>query len=538
MVKYIFVTGGVASGLGKGITSASLGRLLKERGFRVMLQKFDPYINEDPGNMSPYQHGEVFVTDDGSSTDLDIGHYERFIDENLNKNSDVTTGNIYSAILNKERKGDYHGGTVQVIPHITNAIKDRIYGTAKSGHADILITEVGGTVGDIEGLPYLEAIRQVSSEVGRENVLYIHLTLVPYLRKSGELKTKPTQHSVKELRSIGISPDIIVCRTELPLSKDIKEKISLFCNLDADCVIQNLDVEVLYEVPLMLEEEGIADITCRRLNLECEKPDLKEWTAMVEKQKNLKNKIEIALVGKYTELHDAYLSYCEALRHGGITNDAEVEIRWVNAEDIEKNSAEDYLKDADGIVAPGGFGIRGVEGIISAITYARENKIPFLGTGLGMEMAVVEFSRNVLGFKDAHSTEFDPDTAYPVVDVEPQKKDADISGFEIEMRRGVHPCKNAPGSRIREIYGEDLVYERHRNKYEVNSAFISDLEQAGMKIAGISPSEKLVEVVELQDHPWFIGVMFHAEFKSRPNRPHPLFISYVEAVLKNKKSKN
>ena len=535
-MKYIFVTGGVASGLGKGITAASLGRLLKERGFRVMLQKFDPYINEDPGNMSPYQHGEVFVTDDGASTDLDIGHYERFIDENLNRNSNITTGKIYWSVMNKERNGEFGGATVQVIPHITNAIKERVFRVGKSDHTDILITEIGGTVGDIESLPFLEAIRQVESDVGREHVMYIHVTLVPYLGKTGELKTKPTQHSVKELRSIGISPDVIVCRTEKPLAKDIKEKIGLFCNLNPNSVIQNLDVDVPYEVPLMLEREGLADIVCRRLSLDCEKPDLAEWRQMVENMKNPKYKTEIALVGKYTELRDAYMSLTDALAHGGIANDAEVAIRWINAEEIETAGAKKHLNGAAAIVVPAGFGERGIEGKIAAANYARKNNIPYLGVALGFQVAVIDFARDVLGHRDANSMEFDPHTAHPVVELPPEKMD--LPTFEIEMRKGLQPCRNKPGSRLFEIYNKEaLIYERHRHKYEINHVYAEEMEKRGFMVTGRSPDGQVIEAMELVGHPWFLCVMFQPEFKSRPSRPHPVFTAYVKAALENSPQK-
>ena len=530
-VKYIFVTGGVVSGLGKGITAASLGRLLKARGIHVTIQKFDPYINVDPGTMSPYQHGEVFVTEDGAETDLDLGHYERFIDENLSKNSNVTTGKIYWSVISKERKGDFLGGTVQVIPHITNEIKERIYRVGKSERTDVVITEVGGTVGDIESLPFLEAIRQVSTDVGRENVMYIHVTLVPYLGKSGELKTKPTQHSVKELRSIGIQPDVIVCRTEHTLSQDMKDKIGLFCNIRGDSVIQNLDAEVLYEVPLMLEKEGLAKIVCQRLGLECSEPNLTEWVEMVDRQKNPKDKISIALVGKYVELHDAYLSVAESLRHGGIANDVVVDINWVNSEEIEENGVEKYLKDADGILVPGGFGDRGIEGKIKAITYARENKIPFFGICLGMQMAVVEFARNVAKLNDANSSEFG-DTAFPVIDLMPEQRDVDEKGGT--MRLGVYPCKIIEGTRMQDIYKDELIYERHRHRYEFNNEYRDTLSGLGLILSGLSPSGKLVETVELEDHPWFVGVQFHPEFKSRPNKPHPLFRDFIRAAYEYK----
>ncbi len=534
-VKYIFVTGGVVSGLGKGITAASIGRLLKSRGLRVTLQKFDPYINVDPGTMSPYQHGEVFVTDDGAETDLDLGHYERFVDENLNKNSNVTTGKVYWSIISKERKGDFLGGTVQVIPHITNEIKERIYRVGKLDHTDVVITEIGGTVGDIESLPFLEAIRQVATEVGRENVMYIHVTLVPYLGKSGELKTKPTQHSVKELRSIGIQPDVIVCRTEKHLSKDLKDKIGLFCNLPGEWVIQNIDVEVLYEVPLMLEREGLSGIVCQRLGLTCGQPDLREWQEMVEKQKNLKETVTIALVGKYVELHDAYLSVVESLKHGGIANDSEVRIKWVNSEHLDSENIKNYLLKADGILVPGGFGDRGIEGKILAARYARENKIPYFGICLGMQMAVIEFARNVLGLKGAHSSEFDENTMYPVIDLMPEQKDIDEKGGT--MRLGLYPCKIKEGTRTSTVYNEELIYERHRHRYEFNNEYRELFLNKGFVLSGLSPSERLVEIIELPDHPWFIGVQFHPEFKSRPNRPHALFRDFIKASLLHQKAK-
>ncbi|NLU53214.1 MAG: CTP synthase [Clostridiaceae bacterium] len=532
-VKYIFVTGGVVSGLGKGITAASLGRLLKSRGIRVSMQKFDPYINVDPGTMSPYQHGEVFVTDDGAETDLDIGHYERFVDENLSSYSNVTTGKIYHSVITKERKGDYLGGTVQVIPHITNEIKDRIFKVGKDGQTDVVITEIGGTVGDIESLPFIEAIRQVSADVGKENVVYIHVTLVPYIGTSGEVKTKPTQHSVKELLSIGIQPDIIVLRTEKKLSEDIKDKISLFCNISRDAVIQNLDADSLYEVPLMLEEEGLADVVCRKLSLNCAKADLTEWKEMVAKLKNLSKKVKIALVGKYVELRDAYLSVAEALRHGGIANDAEVEINWVSAEDLNENNLHEYLKDSNGILVPGGFGDRGIEGKILAVKYARENKIPFFGICLGMQMAVAEFARNVAGLKGANSSEFDADTPYHVIDLMPEQREVEEKGAT--MRLGLYPCKLAEGSIARKVYGSEVIYERHRHRYEFNNEYRDKLCEKGLSIAGLSPNEKLVEIIEIKDHPWFVGVQFHPEFKSRPNRPHPLFADFIRASLECKR---
>ncbi|WAM31516.1 CTP synthase [Caldicellulosiruptor naganoensis] len=534
-VKYIFVTGGVVSGLGKGITAASIGRLLKARGLKVTMQKFDPYINVDPGTMSPYQHGEVFVTDDGAETDLDLGHYERFIDENLTKNSNVTTGKIYWSVIQRERRGDFLGGTVQVIPHITNEIKERIYRLGKSNSTDVVITEIGGTVGDIESLPFLEAIRQVATDIGKENVLYVHVTLVPYLSKSGELKTKPTQHSVKELRSIGIQPDIIVCRTEKPLSPELKAKIALFCNLRPEFVIQNIDAESLYEVPLMLEKEGLGEIICQKLGFACTKPDLSDWIEIVEKEKNLRKNVKIALVGKYVELHDAYLSVAEALKHAGIANDSHVEILWINAEHVTYENAPEILKEADGILVPGGFGDRGIEGKIAAIRYARENKIPFFGICLGMQCAVIEFARNVLGLEKANSTEFDEATPYPVIDIMPEQKDIFTKGGT--MRLGLYPCKLEEGTLAHRIYNDELVYERHRHRYEFNNEFKEKFKQAGMVFSGISPDRRLVEIIELKDHPWFVGVQFHPEFKSRPQRPHPLFTDFIRASLENRSKK-
>jgi len=530
-VKYIFVTGGVVSGLGKGITAASLGRLLKARGLNVTIQKFDPYINVDPGTMSPYQHGEVYVTDDGAETDLDLGHYERFIDESLSKNSNVTTGKIYWSIISKERKGDFLGGTVQVIPHITNEIKDRIYRVGKSDHTDVVITEIGGTVGDIESLPFLESIRQVATDLGRENVMYIHVTLVPYLGMNGELKTKPTQHSVKELRSIGIQPDVIVCRTEKQLSQDLKDKIGLFCNLPGTSVIQNLDAEILYEVPLLLEREGLANIVCKRLGLACSEPDLDDWTRMVEKQKHFTKSVKIALVGKYVELHDAYLSVVESLKHGGIANDAEVRVEWVNSEMLDRENVISMLSEADGILVPGGFGDRGIEGKILAAQYARENEVPFFGICLGMQMAVIEFARNVCGMNSAHSSEFSETTQYPVIDLMPEQKDIDEMGGT--MRLGLYPCKLTNGSRVHGIYNDELVYERHRHRYEFNNEYRDEMISKGLILSGLSPSQRLVEIIELKNHPWYIGVQFHPEFKSRPNKPHPLFRDFIRASLEN-----
>ncbi len=530
MTKYIFVTGGVVSGLGKGITAASLGRLLKQRGYSVTLQKFDPYINVDPGTMSPYQHGEVFVTDDGTETDLDLGHYERFVDENLSVNSNVTTGKIYWTVLNKERRGDYLGGTVQVIPHITNEIKDKIYSVAKDTNTDVVITEIGGTVGDIESTPFLEAIRQVSTDVGRNNVLYIHVTLVPYIAGSEELKSKPTQHSTKDLLSIGIQPNIIVCRSEKEIPRDMRSKIALFCNIRPEDVIQNLTAPSLYEVPLWLEREGLAKEVCYHLGLEDRTPDLEEWTAMVDRQTNAHKHVTIGLVGKYVILHDAYLSVAEALHHGGIVNDAVVDIQWINSEDITADNAGEMLSGCDGIIVPGGFGDRGIEGMIEAIRWARENKRPLFGICLGMQMTVIEFARHVCGMEGANSTEFG-DTPYPVIDIMEDQKNITAKGGT--MRLGLYPCKLSAGSRCKDIYDEELIYERHRHRWEYNNAFRREMTEKGLVIAGISPDEKLVEIVELPRdvHPWFVGVQFHPEFKSRPNKPHKLFADFIRASL-------
>jgi len=527
--KYIFVTGGVVSSLGKGITAASLGRLLKNRGLKVSIQKFDPYLNMDPGTMSPYQHGEVFVTDDGSETDLDLGHYERFIDENLSKNSNVTTGKIYWSVISKERKGDYLGGTVQVIPHITNEIKDRIFRVAKDKDVDVVITEIGGTVGDIESLPFLEAIRQIKYDVGTDNVLFIHVTLVPYLKMSGELKTKPTQHSVKELRSIGIQPDIIVCRTEQELSSELKNKIGLFCNVEGRAVIQNLDAETLYEVPLMLHKEGLDIIACEKLNLPCGEIDNREWEDMVYRMKNLKKHVKIALVGKYIELHDAYISVVEALAHGGLASDAEVEIKWVNAINLTEDTVLNELADVDGILVPGGFGLRGIEGKIQAINYARTNNVPFLGICLGMQTAVIEYARNVLHLDGANSSEFDPDSKYPVIDLMPEQKDIDEMGGT--MRLGLYPAQLLENTNARTAYGKELIFERHRHRYEFNNKFINDFEASGMVFSGVNPKKKLVEIIEIPTHKWFVATQFHPELKSRPNNPHPLFVDFIKAAL-------
>lgn len=527
--KYIFITGGVTSSLGKGITAASLGRLLKSRGLKVSIQKFDPYINVDPGTMSPYQHGEVFVTDDGAETDLDLGHYERFIDENLSKSSNVTTGKVYWSVIQKERKGEYLGGTVQVIPHITNEIKQRVYRVTKEKDIDVVITEIGGTVGDIESQPFLEAIRQIKYEVGTENVCFIHVTLIPYLAKSGELKTKPTQHSVRDLRSIGIQPDIIVCRSEKPISYEIKEKIGLFCNVDADAVVQNIDAETLYEVPLLLHKEHLDDLVVKKLHLDCHDAELNEWKAMVDKVKNLKGKVKIAIVGKYVELHDAYLSVVEALKHAGIANGCNVEIAWINSCDISEDNYKEVLKGIQGILVPGGFGDRGISGMILAARYARENDVPYFGICLGMQCAVIEYARDVLKLKDADSSEFSPETPHAVIDLMPEQKDIDEKGGT--MRLGIYPCKLNKESKAYDAYKEEVIYERHRHRYEFNNEFRGQMTEAGLVIAGTSPDNRLVEIVEVPKDKWFVGVQFHPEFKSRPNRPHPLFREFVKASL-------
>jgi len=529
--KFIFVTGGVVSSLGKGITAASLGRLLKERGYKVTLQKLDPYINIDPGTMSPYQHGEVFVTEDGAETDLDLGHYERFTDVELTKNSSLTTGKIYNSVINKERKGEYLGGTVQVIPHITNEIKDKIQAAADEKHADFVITEIGGTVGDIESLPFLEAIRQFKHDVGKDNVLYLHVTLMPYLSKAGELKTKPTQHSVKELRSLGIQPDIIVCRSEKEITKEIKDKISLFCNIPTKNVFQNLDASNLYEVPLMLEKEGLPKIVLEELRMKQKDVDLTKWKEMLEKYVNARSSVKIGLVGKYVELKDAYLSVAEALQHGGIENDVKVEIEWIHSEKVNEINYKDKFDKLDGILIPGGFGDRGIEGKILAIKYARENKIPFLGICLGMQMTVVEFARNVANIKDAHSSELDLNTTNPVIDLmETQVNIKDMGGT---MRLGKYPCVLSKNSLAYEMYKEENISERHRHRYEFNNKYKEKLEECGMIFSGISPDGKLVEVVEISNHPYFIAVQFHPEFKSRPTKAHPLFKGLIKAA-KNK----
>jgi CTP synthase len=536
MAKFVFVTGGVVSSLGKGITAASLGRLLKCRGLEVAIQKLDPYINVDPGTMSPYQHGEVFVTEDGAETDLDLGHYERFVDINISRNCNVTTGGIYSAVINKERKGDFLGGTVQVIPHITNEIKDRVRSVATESNADVIITEIGGTVGDIESLPFLEAIRQLKGDLGKSNVVYIHVTLVPYLRAANELKTKPTQHSVKELRGIGIQPDIIVTRSEKPLTKDMEEKLALFCDIDKEAVIQALDAPSIYEVPLALEKEGLADIVLEKLGITTNPPDLTDWREMVLRLKNLSHMTTIGLVGKYVSLHDAYLSVAEALRHAGFYHSSAITIEWINSEEVTRSNVQELLKDVDGILVPGGFGDRGIEGKIEAIRYARENNIPFLGLCLGMQLAVVEYSRNVVGWQDANSTEFNPGTTHPVIDLLPEQKELDMKGGT--MRLGRYPCKLQPGTLAAKCYGRESVEERHRHRYELNNVYRDELVQHGMSFSGTLPNGYLVEIVELPGHPWFVATQFHPEFKSRPNRPHPLFREFIGAALKNKEQKD
>lgn len=539
MTKYIFVTGGVVSSLGKGITAASLGRLLKNRGYKVTIQKFDPYINIDPGTMSPYQHGEVFVTDDGAETDLDLGHYERFVDENLSKASNVTTGKIYQSVINKERKGEYLGSTIQVIPHITNEIKERVMRVGKADNADIVITEIGGTVGDIESLPFLEAIRQVRKDLPNKNdVIYIHVTLVPYISAAEELKTKPTQHSVKELRSIGIQPDIIVCRTVKELSENMKKKIALFCDVEPDAVINNLTADSIYDVPLLMEQEGLDHIALKKLGLADRPVDLSDWKDMVARIHNAKGVTRIALVGKYVKLHDAYLSVVEALSHAGYAYGTKIDIRWVNSEEIEENKPDlsEVFKDIDGIIVPGGFGYRGIEGKIDAIRYARENKIPFLGLCLGMQCAVIEFARNVCAMKKANSSEFIPDTPYPVIDLMSDQEDVTEKGGT--MRLGIYPCKLKDGTIARKLYNnQEIIYERHRHRYEVSNELRPILEKAGLVISGTSPDGRLVEIIELKDHPYFAATQAHPEFKSRPNRPHPLFLGFIEAALKERKKK-
>ena len=532
-VKYVFVTGGVVSGLGKGITAASLGRLLKARGFQVTMQKFDPYINIDPGTMNPIQHGEVFVTDDGTETDLDLGHYERFIDESLDKNSNVTTGKIYWSVLQKERHGDFGGGTVQVIPHITNEIKSRFY-RAKSPDEDrIAIIEVGGTVGDIESQPFLESIRQFQHDVGHENAILIHVTLIPYLKASGEMKTKPTQASVKELQGMGIQPDVLVCRSEYPLTDELRAKIALFCNVPVSHVLQNLDVEYLYEAPLAMEREKLADVVMQCLGLEKRKPDLADWEAMVENLRHPDKTVNIAMVGKYNQLNDAYLSVVEALKHGGIACKAKVEITWIDSEELNEKNLDQRLYKVDGILVPGGFGGRGTEGMILAAQYARVHKIPYLGICLGMQMAIVEFARHVLGYEDANSIELAPETLHPVIALMPDQEDVEDLGGT--LRLGSYPCVLQEGSLSLELFGQKEIQERHRHRYEVNNAYRKELAEKGMTIAGTSPDGHIVEMVEIPANPFFVGTQGHPEFKSRPNHAHPLFRGFVQAAVDKRK---
>ena len=528
MAKYIFVTGGVVSGLGKGITAASLGRLLKARGLKIAAQKLDPYINVDPGTMSPYQHGEVFVTEDGAETDLDLGHYERFIDENLNKYSNLTTGKVYWNVLNKERRGEYLGTTVQVIPHITNEIKEFIYSVGKKSDADVVITEIGGTIGDIESQPFIEAVRQISLEVGKENSLFIHVTLVPFIKGSNEHKSKPTQHSVKELQGMGITPDIIVLRCDEPLEKSIYEKISLFCNVKADCVIENITLPNLYEAPLMLEKSNFSSVVCRELNFTTSSPDLREWEELVQKIKLQKKRVEIALVGKYVQLHDAYLSVAEALNHAGYYHNVNINIHWIDSEEINAENYKDKLNGFGGIIVPGGFGSRGIEGMILAAKYARKNNIAYLGICLGMQIAVIEYARNCAGISDANSGEFDELCKNKVIDFMPGQSDSVDKGGT--LRLGTYPCKIKSGTTMARCYGEQTIFERHRHRYEFNNDYREGLENAGLVLSGTSPDGRLIETVELSEHPFFVGVQFHPEFKSRPNKAHPLFCGFIEAA--------
>jgi CTP synthase len=529
MAKHVFVTGGVVSSLGKGITAASLGRLLKSRGLRVVIQKFDPYLNVDPGTMSPFQHGEVFVTEDGAETDLDLGHYERFVDENLTRESNITSGSVYYNVIRKERRGDYLGGTVQVIPHITNEIKERIGRVARNPDIDVVITEIGGTVGDIESLPFLEAIRQYRNDIGRRNVLYIHVTLIPYIGTAGELKTKPTQHSVNELREIGIQPDIIVCRSDRPISQDLKEKIALFTDVEPAAVVSAVDVPDVYLLPLTMRDEGLDRLVIEKLELPAGELRLSEWESLVARIGQRSGSVRIALVGKYVQLQDAYLSVVEALKHAGIHHARHVEMIWVDAETLRPDEIEQRLQEADGILVPGGFGIRGIEGKILAVRYAREHQVPFLGICLGMQVAVVEFARNAAGMTGANSSEFDPDTRFPVIDLLPEQKDVEDMGGT--MRLGVSPTKLVEGTRANQAYGDEVIYERHRHRYEVNNVFRGQLIEKGLTVSGMTPDERLVEVIELADHPWFVASQFHPEFKSRPTRPHPLFREFVGAAI-------
>ncbi|ODJ64078.1 CTP synthase [Brochothrix thermosphacta] len=533
MTKYIFVTGGVVSSIGKGITAASLGRLLKNRGLSVTIQKFDPYINVDPGTMSPYQHGEVFVTDDGAETDLDLGHYERFIDINLNQNSNVTTGKIYSEVLKKERRGDYLGGTVQVIPHITNEIKDRVYRASRLTKADIVITEIGGTVGDIESLPFIEAIRQIKTEVGSENILYLHTTLIPYIKAAGEMKTKPTQHSVKELRSLGIQPNIIVVRADRPITESMREKLAMFCDIKKEEVIECIDAPTLYEIPLALQKQNLDQIVCDKLNIDAPEANMEEWGALSAKVQNLSKEVNIALVGKYVSLQDAYLSVAEALRHAGYSHDAKINIDWVQAEDITAENVAEVLGKADGILVPGGFGDRGIEGKIQTIKYARENKIPFFGICLGMQLATIEYARHVVGLEGANSAEIDPETKHPIIALLPDQNGVEDLGGT--LRLGLYPSVLKAGTKTAAAYSNVTeVEERHRHRYEFNNTYREQLEEAGMIFSGVSPDGRLVEIVELENHPWFVAAQFHPEFVSRPNRPQGLFADFIAASIKTK----
>ncbi|WP_030007203.1 CTP synthase [Picosynechococcus sp. NKBG042902] len=532
MAKFIFVTGGVVSSIGKGIVAASLGRLLKSRDYSVSILKLDPYINVDPGTMSPFQHGEVFVTEDGAETDLDLGHYERFTDTSMSRLNSVTTGSIYQAVINKERRGDYQGGTVQVIPHITNEIKERIFRVAENTNPDFVITEIGGTVGDIESLPFLEAIRQFRKEAGRDNVLYMHVTLIPWIPSAGEMKTKPTQHSVKELRSIGIQPDVLVCRCDRPLPQGQREKISEFCNVPEEQVITSQDASSIYEVPLMLEREGLAEQTLKLLRMEPRQPNLAQWQNLIERMKRPSRHMDIAIVGKYVQLNDAYLSVVESLGHAAIANDMDIKLHWVNAEDIEKHGASMYLADMAGIVVPGGFGLRGVDGKVAAIEYARLNQIPFLGLCLGMQSSVIEWARNVAKLEDAHSAEFNPEAKNPVINLLPEQRDVvDLGGT---MRLGLYPCRLTPDTLTYQLYGQEVIYERHRHRYEFNNAYRSLFLETGYQVSGTSPDGRLVEIIEYADHPFFIATQFHPEFQSRPNHPHPLFFGFIQAAGNHK----
>ncbi len=530
-VKYVFVMGGVVSGLGKGITAAALGRLLKARGYKVTMQKFDPYINIDPGTMNPIQHGEVFVTDDGTETDLDLGHYERFIDENLDKNSNVTTGKIYWSVLHKERRGDYGGHTVQVIPHITNEIKSRFYRNYENDETHIAIIEVGGTVGDIESQPFLEAIRQFQHEVGHENAMIILVSLIPYLRCSQEIKTKPTQQAVKTLQGMGLQPDVLVCRSEVELDQDTKEKIALFCNVPSNYVLNNLDLKYLYEAPLAMEKEHLADVACECLHMECPTPDLDDWKAMVDTLYHLDRKVKIALVGKYTQLHDAYISVVEALKHGGIAAKTEVDIKWIDSEEVTPENVSEKLGDADGVLVPGGFGDRGIEGMITAIRYARENNVPFLGLCLGMQLSIIEFARNVVGYKDAHSIEFKPDTKHPLIAFLPDHTAGEDLGGT--LRLGSYPCVLEKDSLAYSLYGSEEIAERHRHRYEVNNDYREALKENGMKFCGLSPDGRIIEMIELPSNRFHLATQAHPELKSRPNKPHPLFAGFVKAAAES-----